>query len=88
MRSTRRLISPADRPLRPGDGAEGAAWEVGAPFGEDLVLVTLSASPLDTKLPVSERVDAFRARLQQRLQAGPSGDAPRLFAQVVAIRAR
>jgi hypothetical protein len=79
---------PAGQSLRLGDGSDGAAWEVGAPFGEDLVLVTLSASPLDTNLPVSEPVDTFRPRLQQRLQAGLSGDALGLFARVVAIRAR
>jgi hypothetical protein len=76
---------PAGQALRLGDGADGPAWEVGAPFGDDLVLVTLSGLPLPSDQPVSERADAYRARLQQRLQAAPSGSPFRLFTQVVTI---
>jgi hypothetical protein len=78
---------PAGQSLRLGDGADGFAWEVGAPFGEDLVLVTLSSLPFALDQPGAEPADAFRARLQQRLQ-GASGGSLRLFAQVVAIEAR
>ena len=78
---------PAGQSLRLGDGADGFAWEVGAPFGEDLVLVTLSSLPFASDQPGAEPADAFRARLQQRLQAA-SGGSLRLFAQVVAIEAR
>jgi len=78
---------PAGQSLRLGDGADGFAWEVGAPFGEDLVLVTLSSLPFGMDQPGAEPADAFRARLSQRLQ-GASGGSLRLFAQVVAIEAR
>jgi hypothetical protein len=77
---------PAGRSLRLGDGATGAAWEVGAPFGEDLVLVTLSTLPAAASPAFSERADSYRARLQQRLTA-QAGDKLRLFERVVAIRA-
>ena len=76
---------PAGQSLRLGDGAIGAAWEVGAPFGEDLVLVTLSAVPAVANPAFSERADSYRARLQQRL--AQADDSLRLFERVVAIRA-
>jgi hypothetical protein len=74
---------PAGRSLRLGDGAIGAAWEVGAPFGEDLVLVILSTEPAAANPAFSERADSFRARLQQRLATQAD---TRLFERVVAIR--
>lgn len=77
---------PAGQSLRLGDGADGPAWEVGAPFGEDLVLVTLSNLPFPSDQPLAESADAYRARLLERLQA-PEADSLRLFAQVVAIEA-
>lgn len=78
---------PAGQSLRLGDGADGFAWKVGAPFGEDLVLVTLSSLPLSLAQPPAEPADAYRARLAQRLQAAPDGSL-RLFARVVAIEAQ
>jgi hypothetical protein len=81
-------LLPAGQSLRLGDGADGPAWTVGAPFGEDLVLVTLSRQPFGMDQPAEERADAFRARLQQRLQAAPSDGTLRLFAQVVVTRAQ
>jgi hypothetical protein len=78
---------PAGQSLRLGDGADGPAWEVGAPFGDDLVLVTLSSLPFAMDQPVAEPADAYRARLAQRLRAAPAGSL-RLFARVVTIGAR
>ena len=78
---------PAGQSLRLGDGADGFAWEVGAPFGEDLVLVTLSSLPFASDQPGAEPAEAYRARLAQRLQ-GPAAGSLRLFDRVVAIEAR
>jgi hypothetical protein len=79
---------PAGQSLRLGDGADGPAWTVGAPFGEDLVLVTLSREPFGMDQPAAEAADAFQARLQQRLQAAPADGTLRLFERVVVTRAR
>jgi Domain of unknown function (DUF4384) len=78
---------PAGQSLRLGDGADGPAWTVGAPFGEDLVLVTLSREPFGMDQPAAETAEAFRARLQQRLQAAASNGTLRLFEQVIVTRA-
>jgi hypothetical protein len=79
---------PAGQALRLGDGADGAAWQVGAPFGADLVLVSLSPAPFGVdRQPGEESVEAYRARLQQRLQPA-SGDPVRVFERVVETRAR
>jgi hypothetical protein len=79
---------PAGQPLRLGDGSSGPAWQVGPPFGQDLVLVSLARSPFGAdQQPGEESVDAYRARLQQRMQ-GASGDPVRVFARVVETRAR
>lgn len=76
----------AGEALRLGDGSSGPAWRIGAPFGEDLVLVTLSRSPFGAdRQPGQEAADAYRARLQQRLQAG---DPVRVFERVIETRAR
>jgi hypothetical protein len=79
---------PAGQSLRLGDGADGPAWTVGAPFGEDLVLVTLSREPFGMDQPAAEAADAFQARLQQRLQAAPADGTLRLFERVVVTRAQ
>lgn len=73
---------PAGEALRLGDGAAGTAWKVGAPFGDDMVLVTLASTPADVG-PASEPVDSYRARLQRRLAA--QDDSLRLFERVVTI---
>jgi hypothetical protein len=79
---------PAGQALRLGDGANGAAWQVGAPFGADLVLVSLSPAPFGVeRQPGEESVEAYRARLEQRLQPA-SGDPVRVFERVVETRAR
>ena len=75
---------PAGQPLRLGDGSAGPAWTVGAPFGEDLVLVTLSAQPFTANPALSERADSYRARLQQRLSQ--DGGSFRLFEKILTIR--
>jgi hypothetical protein len=50
------------------------------------VLVTLSSSPFGAdRQPGEESADAYRARLQQRLQAG---DPVRVFERVIETRAR
>jgi hypothetical protein len=77
---------PAGAALRLGDGSNGPAWQIGAPYGEDLVLVTLSRSPFGAdRQPSEESADAYRARLQQRLQAA---DPVRVFERVIETRAR
>jgi hypothetical protein len=77
---------PAGEALRLGDGSSGPAWQIGAPFGEDLVLVSLSRSPFGAdQQPGEESADAYRARLQQRLQAR---DPVRVFERVIETRAR
>jgi Domain of unknown function (DUF4384)/Sel1 repeat len=79
---------PAGQSLRLGDGADGAAWQVGAPFGADLLLVSVSPAPFGVdRQPGEESVEAYRARLQQRLQPA-SGDPVRVFERVVETRAR
>jgi len=79
---------PAGQSLRLGDGSNGAAWQVGAPFGADLVLVSLSPTPFGAdRQPGEESVEAYRARLQGRLQAA-AGEPVRLFERVVETRAR
>lgn len=79
---------PAGQSLRLGDGADGFTWEVGAPFGDDLVLVTLSSLPFVLDQPAAEPAEAYRARLLHRLRAAASPGSLRLFAQVVTIEAR
>jgi hypothetical protein len=77
---------PAGEALRLGDGSNGPAWQIGAPFGEDLVLVSLSTSPFGAdRQPGEESAEAYRARLQQRLQAG---EPVRVFERVIETRAR
>lgn len=79
---------PAGQSLRLGDGSNGPAWQVGAPFGEDLILVSLSRAPFGAdRQPAEESAEAYRARLQQRMEA-PSGDPVRVFERVVETRAR
>jgi hypothetical protein len=79
---------PAGQSLRLGDGSGGAAWQVGAPFGADLVLVSLAAAPFGAeRQPAEETVEAYRARLQQRLQPA-SGNPVQVFERVVETRAR
>jgi hypothetical protein len=76
---------PAGEALRLGDGSDGPAWQIGAPFGADLVLVTLSTSPFGAdRQPGEETAEAYRARLQQRLQGGTV----RVFERVIETRAR
>jgi Domain of unknown function (DUF4384) len=79
---------PAGQSLRLGDGADGPAWTVGAPFGEDLVLVTLSAEPFGMDQPAAEAAEAFQARLQRRLEAAPADGSLRLFERVVVTQAQ
>jgi hypothetical protein len=68
--------------------AWATGWQVGPPFGQDLVLVSLARAPFGAdQQPGEESVDAYRARLQQRMQ-GASGDPVRVFARVVETRAR
>jgi Domain of unknown function (DUF4384) len=79
---------PGGQGLRLGDGSSGPAWQVGAPFGEDLVLVSLSRSPFGAdQQPGEEPVEAYRARLQQRMP-GLSGDPVRVFERIVETRAK
>jgi Domain of unknown function (DUF4384) len=78
---------PAGQSLRLGDGADGPAWTVGAPFGEDLVLVTLSGEPFGMDQPAEEAAETFQARLQRRLQAAPADGSLRLFERVVVTQA-
>lgn len=74
--------------LRLGDGVNGPAWQVGAPFGEDLVVVSLSPAPFGAdQQPGEESVDAYRARLQQRMN-GATGAPVHVFEWVVETRAR
>lgn len=79
---------PAGQSLRLGDGIDGPAWEVGAPFGEDLVIVTLSSLPSAIDQPLTEAAEAYQARLSHRLQTTPPAESLRVLAQVVAIEAR
>jgi hypothetical protein len=79
---------PAGQSLRVGDGANGPAWQVGAPFGADLVVVSLSRSPFGAaQQPGEESVDAYRARLQQRTD-GSTSDPVQVLEWVVETRAR
>jgi Domain of unknown function (DUF4384)/Sel1 repeat len=79
---------PAGQSLRLGDGAGGPAWQVGAPFGEDLVVVSVSPSPFGAEQqPGEEAVDAYRARLQQRMD-GSGRDPVQVFEWVIETRAR
>jgi hypothetical protein len=80
---------PAGQSLRLGDGSGGgAAWQVGAPFGADLVLVSLSPAPFGAdRQPAEETAEAYRARLQQRLQPA-AGDPVQVFERVVETQAR
>jgi hypothetical protein len=73
---------PAGQAQRLGDGTAGTAWKVGAPFGDDMVLVTLASAPAAVS-PASEPVDSYRTRLQRRL--GTQDDSLRLFERVVTI---
>jgi TPR repeat protein len=73
---------PAGEALRLG----GPDWRIGAPYGEDLVLVTLARSPFGAdRQPAQESAEAYRARLQQRLQ---SGDPVHVFERVIETQAR
>jgi Domain of unknown function (DUF4384)/Sel1 repeat len=79
---------PAGQSLRLGDGANGAAWQVGAPFGADLVLVSVSPAPFGVdRQPGEESVEAYRSRLQGRLQPA-SGDPVSVFQRVIETQAR
>src|SRR5690606_8093255 len=79
---------PAGQALRLGDGSSGPAWQVGAPFGEDLILVTVARTPFGAdRQPADEPVEAYRTRLEQRLH-GSSGAPVQVFARIVETRAR
>jgi TPR repeat protein len=73
---------PAGEALRLG----GPDWRIGAPYGADLVLVTLARSPFGAdQQPAEESAQAYRTRLQQRLQGG---DPVRVFERVIETQAR
>jgi TPR repeat protein len=73
---------PAGEALRLG----GPDWRIGPPYGEDLVLVTLSPGPFGAdRQPAQESAEAYQARLQQRLQAE---NPVHVFERVIETRAR
>ncbi|MGI9420169.1 MAG: hypothetical protein ACR2RA_20280, partial [Geminicoccaceae bacterium] len=83
---------PANQPLRLGDGSDGRQpWQVGPPFGRDLLIVTISDQPLPAAWldrPMVEPVGPYLAGWEKRTAAFDANNRWDVVEQVILTEAR